>query len=96
LARWAKRLSWKETAEAFQTTWDNVFRSVKMAVAWGLAHRNLENVTAIGISWKKGPKYLTMVYQIDAGCRRLLWIGRERTQKTLRIFFYGPIVAGVY
>ena len=95
LARWAKRLSWKETAEAFQTTWDNVFRSVKMAVAWGLAHRNLENVTAIGIdeiSWKKGPKYLTMVYQIDAGCRRLLWIGRERTQKTLRAFFeeFGP------
>ena len=40
LARWARRLSWKETAEAFQTTWDNVFRSVKMAVAWGLAHRD--------------------------------------------------------
>ena len=72
LARWAKRLSWKETAEAFQTTWDNVFRSVKMAVAWGLTHRNLENVTAIGIdeiSWGKGPKYLTLVYQIDAGRR---------------------------
>lgn len=90
LARWAKRLSWKETAEAFQTTWDNVFRSVKMAVAWGLAHRNLETVMAIGIdeiSWKKGPKYLTLVYQIDVGCRRLLWIGQERTQKTLRAFF---------
>lgn len=95
LARWGKRLSWKETAEAFQTTWDNVFRSVKMAVAWGLAHRNLENITAIGIdeiSWGKGPKYLTLVYQIDAGCRRLLWIGRKRTQKTLRSFFedFGP------
>jgi transposase len=90
LAHWAKRLSWKETAGAFQTTWDNVFRSVKMAVTWGLGHRNLENVTSIGIdeiSWKKGPKYLTMVYQIDIGCRRLLWIGRERTQKTLRAFF---------
>jgi hypothetical protein len=23
LARWAKRLSWKETADAFNTTWDN-------------------------------------------------------------------------
>ena len=95
LARWAKRLSWKETAEAFQTTWDHVFRSVKMAVAWGLTQRNLENITAIGIdeiSWGKGPKYLTLVYQIDAGCRRLLWIGRERTQKTLRTFFedFGP------
>jgi transposase len=90
LARWARRLSWKEVAVVFQTSWDNVFRSVKMAVAWGLAHRNLENVTAIGIdeiAWKKGHKYLTLVYQIDAGCRRLLWVGKERTAKTLRQFF---------
>jgi len=28
LARWARKLSWKETAESFGTTWDNVFRSV--------------------------------------------------------------------
>jgi len=95
LASWARRLSWKETAEAFQTSWDQVFRSVKMAVAWGLAQRDLNNIAAIGIdeiAWSKGPKYLTMVYQIDAGCRRLLWIGRERTQKTLRTFFeeFGP------
>jgi transposase len=90
LARWARRMSWKEVALVFQTSWDNVFRSVKMAVAWGLAHRNLDNVTAIGIdeiAWKKGHKYLTLVYQIDAGCKRLLWVGRERTQKTLRQFF---------
>lgn len=90
LARWARRLSWKEVGHVFQTSWDNVFRSVKMAVAWGLAHRNMENVTAIGIdeiAWKKGHKYLTLVYQIDAGCKRLLWVGKERTQKTLRQFF---------
>lgn len=90
LARWAKRLSWKQVGIVFQTSWDNVFRSVKMAVTWGLAHRSLENVTAIGIdeiAWKKGHKYLTLVYQIDAGCRRLLWVGKERTQKTLRQFF---------
>jgi transposase len=91
LARWAKRLSWKECADAFETTWDNVFRAVKMAVAWGLAHRNLDSVTAIGIDeicWKKkGSKFLTMVYQIDDGCKRLLWIGKDRTRKTLESFF---------
>jgi transposase len=90
LARWAKRLSWKQVGIVFQTSWDNVFRSVKMAVTWGLAHRSLENVTAIGIdeiAWKKGHKYLTLVYQIDADGRRLLWVGKERTQKTLRQFF---------
>jgi transposase len=91
LAKWAKRLSWKEVADAFQTTWDNVFRSVKMAVAWGLSHRTLDNVTAIGIDeicWrKKGSKFLTLVYQIDSGCKRLLWIGKDRTGKTLKSFF---------
>ena len=90
LAKWAKRLSWKEVAVAFTTSWDNVFRSVKMAVAWGLAHRDLSNVTAIGIdeiAWKRGHKYLTLVYQVDAGCRRLLWDGKERTARTLRQFF---------
>lgn len=96
LARWARRLSWKEVGEVFQTSWDNVFRSVKLAVTWGLAHRDLENVIAIGIdeiAYKKGHNsYVTLAYQIDAGCRRLLWVGKERTQKTLRQFFkeFGP------
>jgi transposase len=27
---------------------------------------------------------LTVIYQIDAGCRRLLWVGRRRSQATLR------------
>lgn len=95
LAKWAKRLSWKEVAAVFTTSWDNVFRSVKMAVAWGLAPRDLGNVTAIGIdeiAWKRGHKYLTLVYQVDAGCRRLLRIGKERTAKTLKQFFkeFGP------
>lgn len=28
-----------------------------------------------------------MVYQIDAGCKRLLWVGKDRTVKTLLSFF---------
>ena len=97
LAKWAQRLSWKEVAVAYQTTWDNVYRSVKMAVAWGLVHRNLDNITAIGIDeicWRKiGSKFLTLVYQIDNGCKRLLWIGKDRTKNTLMEFFVeiGPV-----
>jgi len=90
LAGWAKRLSWKTTAEAFHTTWQNVFRSVEHAVSWGLAHRDLEGVTSIGvdeIQYQRGHKYLTLVYQTDKNCRRLLWAGKERTKKTLREFF---------
>lgn len=90
LAEWAKRLSWSGVASAFGASWDMVFRAVQMAVAWGHAHRSLENVTSIGIdeiAWKRGHKYLTVVYQIDATCTRLLWVGEERTVKTLLKFF---------
>ena len=96
LARWAKRLCWKDVAESFETTWENVFRSVKMAVQWGLEHRDLNGITAIGVDevqFHKGHHYLTLVYQIDDGCKRLLWMGKERTAKTLLKFFrwLGPV-----
>ena len=90
LARWAKRLSWKEVAETFQTSWEKVYQAVEYAVQWGIFHRELTNITAIGvdeIQWKKGHRYLTLVYQIDAECRRLLWIGEDRCEATLDRFF---------
>ena len=90
LARWARRLSWSEVATVFETSWGCVFRAVKMVVDYGLAHRSLEGVTQIGIdeiAVFKGHKYLTMVYQLDAGFRRLLWCGPERKIKTLLRFF---------
>ena len=95
LARWARRLSWTTVAEIFATSWTHVFRSVSMAVAWGRAHQDLTGITAIGIDeiqWQHGHRYLTLVYQLDAGRRRLLWIGQERTIKTLLRFFrwFGP------
>jgi hypothetical protein len=41
LARWARRLSWREAAEVFQVSWEAVYRWVEWLVAWGLAHREL-------------------------------------------------------
>jgi transposase len=90
LASWAKVLSWKETARRFGTSWDSVFRAVEQAVRWGLEHRSLDNIASIGVdelAWKKGHKYLTLVYQIDHGCRRLLHISRNRTIQSFNTFF---------
>jgi len=90
LAGWAKHLSWKEVAEAFHTTWDHVFCSVERAVNWGREHQDLSGVKAIGvdeIAWKRGHRYLTLVYQIDEYNKRLLWIGEKRKAKTLLRFF---------
>jgi transposase len=89
LARWARRLSWRETARTFQTSWESVYRSVEWFVEWGLAQRVLEAVHSIGIDeihWgqgKRADQFLTVIYQIDGHCRRLLWVGRRRTKATL-------------
>ena len=90
LASWAKKLSWKETAESFNVCWEHVFRSVKYVVAYGLENRLLDGISAIGIDeikYKVGHKYLTLVYQIDEGMRRLIYVGKDRTAKTLLRFF---------
>jgi transposase len=90
LARWAKRLSWQEVADVFWTSWNTVYRAVTLAVLWGIANRSLEGITGIGIDeiqWRKGHKYLTLVYQIQQGCKRLLYVAAERTEESLRGFF---------
>ena len=90
LAQWARRMSWQEVAEAFHTSWDNVYSAVKHAVFWGVVHRTIQGVKSIGvdeIQWARGHQYLTLVYQIDRGCKRLLWLGRDRTAATLESFF---------
>ena len=90
LARWAKRLSWAQVAEAFHTSWYTVYRSVEIAVTWGRAHQDLDGITAIGIDelcWGRWHRYVTVVYQINRDAVRLLWIGEHRKTKTLLRFF---------
>jgi transposase len=90
LASWSKLLPWQQVADVFQSSWQSVYRSVAMAVAWGLTHRNLDGIEAIGVDevqWRKGHRYLTLVYQIDGNCRRLLHIAPERTVRSLLSFF---------
>lgn len=100
LAMWARRMSWLETARAFKVSWESVFRSVEWTVRWGLKHRVLEGVKALGIDdlhWGRAG-FLTLIYQIDDGSRRLLWIGQKRTQAALQagLDTLGPaVISGV-
>jgi hypothetical protein len=90
LARWARKLSWKETAEVFHTSWDQVCDAVEYVVGWGQEHRTLQSKRAIGvdeIQYAKGHKYLTLLYQIDQGLTRLLWVGKEQKAN-----FYGALI----
>lgn len=90
IAHWARLLSWTEVARQFSVSWGVVFRCVETAVEWGRKHTSLDGISAIGIdeiARAKGHKYVTLVYQIAGNQRRLLWIGKERTEATLHGFF---------
>ena len=101
LASWAKRLSWSEVGSIFRTSWDSVCRAVEHAVEWGLAHRDLSQVTALGVdevAWARGHTYLTLVYDIGGKTRRLLAVAEKRTEASLRSCLEGlgePVCLGV-
>lgn len=89
LSEWVKLLSIEEVARKFKITWHLVFMSVAMAVTWGRERIDLTNINAIGVDeiyWAKS-KFMTMVYQIDNHCKRLIWCGEKRTEQTIRDFF---------
>ena len=86
LSQWAKHLSWKQTAKQFHTSWDTVFRSVDWVVQYGLVHRCLDGITAIGIdevAYTLGHHYMTLIYQINEGSRRLIGIVKDRKESSL-------------
>jgi transposase len=90
LAHWARKLSWKDTAASFGTSWDQVCHAVEYVVRWGLDRRELATVRAIGVDEihiGQTNKFLTLVYQIEANCVRLLWVGQERTVRSFERFF---------
>ena len=90
LSEWCKLLSMEEVARQFRSSWHFVFSAVAMAVAWGRDRLDLSNITAIGVDeihWSKKLGFMTLVYQIDNHCKRLLWCGEKRTEKTITAFF---------
>ena len=54
LAQWARKLSWKETALSFRTSWEKVFNAVEWVVDWGLSHRELGTIRALGVDEAAG------------------------------------------
>ena len=90
LSDWARLLAWQEVVERVDVTWRQVYESVKRTVDWGLAHRDLDGVEAIGIDeiqFGKGHQYLTVVYQLCGATRRLLYVGQRRDATALQAFF---------
>lgn len=90
LAGWAKLLSWQDVARRFRVNWHQVFESVRYVVEYGMAHRDLTGVRALGvdeIQFGHGHQYLTVVYQLCGEVRRLLYVGKNRDIESLSTFF---------
>jgi transposase len=90
LADWARLLSWQDVACRFKVNWHQVFDSVRYVVDWGLAHRDVSGVRAIGvdeIQFGRGHHYLTVVYQLCGSARRLLFVGPNRDSESFGAFF---------
>ena len=83
LAPWARALPWQQVARLFRCSWGTVVTAVEDAVAYGLAHRDLDRLTHIGIdeiSRKRGHVY-------DLERKRLVWSGQGRSTETFQAFF---------
>ncbi len=86
LARWARKLSWDETAESFHVSWADVYAAVQWVVEYGRQHRVLDHIQAIGVDEicvRVGRVFWTLIYQIDEHMTRLLWVGYDRSEQTL-------------
>jgi transposase len=86
LAHWATKLSWQEVAESFRVSWADVYSAVSWVVDYGLKHRRLKDIHTIGVDEicvRLGRVFWTLLYQIDPDRVRLLWVGHDRTEKTL-------------
>ena len=83
LATWSRTLPWQQVAKMFGCAWGTVAAAVEEAVAYGLANRDLGELTHIGIdeiSRKRGQVYVTNVYDLIA--KRLVWSGAGRSKDT--------------
>ena len=80
LSCWARRLSWRETARAFATSWECVYRSVEWFVQWGLAHRKLEGVESISVDeihWGKSKRANIFCRGIDLSAASIFFTHKK-------------------
>lgn len=87
-AKWVRRLPWRQMARLFGCSRATVAGAVEEAVSFGLAHRDLEGLSHIGvdeISRRRGHVYVTNVY--DPQRKRLIRSGEGRSKQTLEEFF---------
>ena len=54
---------------------------------WHRELSSIQSIEVVEIQYRRGHKYLTLVYQLDAGSKRLLYVAKDRTERSLNGFF---------
>ncbi len=90
LARWARNCHGRKRPKPFALHGKRFSMPSNMSSPSGWSSVFSAQIDAIGvdeIQYAKGHKYLTLVYQIDLGVTRLLWVGKEKNNQ---------IVSGIF
>jgi transposase len=85
---WLKAASQKAVAGLLKLSWDEIHGIMERAVERGLARRQCEIVSQVGVyekAFRKGHSYLTLVN--DLVRRRVLYVAEERKQSSLDGFW---------
>ena len=90
LAHWARKLSWKETAQSLSHLLGKGLPRRRVRRAVGLEHRSARPDRAIGvdeIQYGRGHKYLTLVYQIEPAARACCGSAKSEPLESFQRFF---------
>ena len=85
---WMQAASQKAVSERLALSWDEIHAIMERAVERGLARRQAEPVSFLGIdekAFRKGHKYFTLVNDLERG--RVLYIAEDRKQSSLDGFW---------
>ena len=87
---WMKAASQKAVADQLHLSWDEVHAIQERAVVRGLARREAETISHLGVdekSFTKGHRYFTLVNDLDRS--RVLYVAEDRTEASLDGFWSG-------
>jgi transposase len=87
---WMKAASQKAVADQLHLSWDEVHAIQERAVVRGLARREAETISHLGVdekSFTKGHHYFTLVNDLDRS--RVLYVAEDRTEASLDGFWSG-------
>jgi len=85
---WLKAASQKAVAGLLDLSWDEIHGVMERAVARGLARRQAEKLTHVGVdekAFRKGHQYFTIVNDLDRS--RVLYVAEDRKQSSLDGFW---------